>query len=299
MVAGPRLVVEPPPFTATPYGLLSVVELPTPPDSVHWQNGVTWRSICMDTTASFTTYDECISVTGTGAPPAPPTKVENVNTPWRGATPFTVDARFDCSPVGNPLSEAEAVAKRVLAQAEPWQVERAFWTGLAGGQTVAFPHLAASSQVLDQQSIVLQTAATEVTGAPLHVTEALGRLEGALADCLDGVGVIHVPQRALPRLDAWGLVHQRGALLMTLNGNKVAVGAGYPGSSPAGVAASGSTVWIYATGPVFAYRGDVRVLDGPGAIDRAENTVQMIAERTYVLGFDCCHFAVPVDISTT
>lgn len=298
-MAGPRLVIDPPPFTPTPYGLLSVVDTPTLADRVHWQNGVTWRSICMNTEASFTTYDECISVTGTGAPPAPPAKVKNVSTPWRGATPFTVDARFDCSPVGNPLSDAADVAERVLAQAEPWQVERAFWTGLSGAQTVVFPHLAANAQVLDAQSIVLQTAATEVTGAPLHVTEALGRLEAALADCLDGVGVIHVPQRALPRFAASNLVKTQGAMLTTPNGNKIAVGAGYPGSSPAGVAASGSTVWIYATGPVFMIRGSVMVLDGPGAVDRAENTVQMIAERTYVLGFDCCHFAVPVDTSIT
>lgn len=292
-------MVDEPPFTPIPYGLLSVVDTPTLPDNTHWRNGVTWRSICLDTSKTFTTYDECIAVTGTGPPPAPPSKADTVLNPWRGATSFTVFAEFDCSPVGNPLSEAEAIARRVLSQVEPWAVERAFWTGQAASQSVAYPHLAANSQVLDSQSFVLQTAATQVTGSALHVTDALGRLEGALADCLSGVGVIHIPQRALPRFDAWGLLHPRGAAMYTANGNKIAVGAGYPGTAPDGSAPAGGIMWIYATGPVFMYRGNVQVLSGTGSVDRAKNTVKMIVEREYVLGFDCCHFAVPVDISTT
>jgi hypothetical protein len=30
------------------------------------------------------------------------------------------------------------------------------------------------------------------------------------------------------------------------------------------------------------------------ALDRARNDVVLVAERTYVIGWDCCHFAVPV-----
>jgi hypothetical protein len=297
-MAGPRLLVEPPTFTSIPYGLLTVVEYPPTPDQ-HWENGVTYRSICLATSGQTTgtTYDECISVTGTGAPPAGPSKVDNVDSIFRGATPFTVITEFDCSPVG--LGDAEAVAQRALAQSEPWQVERAFWSGIVGGQTVVFPHLAANAQVLDAQSYVLQTAATTVTGGatPLHVVEALGLLEGALADCYDGVGVIHVPQRALPTFDAWSLLHADGDVMRTLNGNKVAIGAGYPGTSPAGAVPTAGSSWIYATGAVMAYRSAVRLLGPPGAIDRAKNTVKMIAERTYVLGWDCCHIAALAAIS--
>jgi hypothetical protein len=278
-----------------------VASFPTPPDNVHWQNGVTYRTLCPTLTATLSTYDECISVTGTtlvtgaGAPPAPAAKTDNVTPVYRGATPFTVYTEFDCSAVGNP--DFEKAGTDSLTRVEPWEVERAFWTGLSGGQTVVFPHLAANAQVVDAQNILLQTAATQVTGTALHVTQALGALEGQLADCYDGVGVIHIPQRALPRFDALGLIHKNGPVLTTLNGNQVAVGAGYPGSAPDGTAASGSTVWIYATGAVFGYRSPVRVLGMPGAMDRAKNTIKMIAERTYVLGWDCCHFAVPVDIS--
>lgn len=292
---GPRLVVDPPTFTPLSYGLLSVVEyLPTA--NTHWQNGVTYRPLCMLAGQGGTTYDECIAVTGTGAAPASPSLADNTDVVLRGATPFTTYVEFDCSPVGN--EDAQKIATDALARSEPWQVERAFWTGLAGGQTVAFPHLAANAQILDLQSVMLQSAAVTVTGAasPLHVVEALGLLEGALADCYDGVGVIHIPQRALPTFDAWTLVKATGSVMKTLNGNKVVVGAGYPGTSPAGAAATSGTSWVYATGNVFAYRGTPRFTSPTDGMDRSKNTIKMIGQRTYVLGWDCCHFAVQVNL---
>src|SRR5690606_33000359 len=116
----------------------------------------------------------CLTVTGTGAPPAPAAKTDNTDQTFRGATPFTVYAEFDCSPVG--LGDAQTVAAEALARVEAQQVEAAFRTGTAGGVTVTFPHLAADAEVLDTQDIVLQTAATPVvTGA--DVAHALGELE--------------------------------------------------------------------------------------------------------------------------
>jgi hypothetical protein len=43
---------------------------------------------------------------------------------------------------------------------------------------------------------------------------------------------------------------------------------------------------------VFGYRSDVRFTRARESIDRAENTYKMIAERTYVIGFECCLVAV-------
>lgn len=302
---GPRLLVDPPAFTPTPYGLTSVVDWrPVGADIAHWQNGVTYEPTCSPSISGFgaTTYDECIAVTGIGAPPAPAAKADNVDKIFRGATPFTCYVEFDCAAVGN--DDALARAQDALARSEGWQVERAFWTGKAGGgpvgtTAVVWPHLASNAQVLDANGYVLSDAATQVTGGatPLHVVEALGLLEGQFADCYAGAGVIHIPQRALPTLDAWGLVKTSGNVLKTLNGNRVAVGAGYPGTSPAGASPAAGSVWIYATGAPFGYRGAVRMLGTGGQMDRAKNTVKMIAERTYVLGYDCCLVAALVAIS--
>lgn len=302
-MAGPRLPVDPPPFTPSPYGLLSVVELVTPP-SVHWQNGVTWETRCVSVGMGSATYDECIAVTGVGSVPEPSVKADNIDTANRGATPFTPYVRFDCSSVGN--DDAARVAANALAQSEPWQVERVFWTGLVDGKTLAFPHLAANATVLDPQGITLQSAASVVVTGSFDAAAGLGLLEAALADCYDGVGVIHVPVKALPTLAAWGLVRrdggrdgingQLGRQLRTANGNLVSVGAGYPGTSPAGVAAGVEQSWIYATGAVFAYRGPVQYSRERESINRENNTLSMIAERTYVLGWDCCHAAILVDL---
>lgn len=306
-MAGPRQIVDPPTFTPSQYGLFSVVQRPDARDT-HWQNGVTWSSYCPVGMGS-TTYDECIATTGApeGAVSEPATKSTNVDHENRGATPFTPYVRFDCSPVGN--AEAQRIATDALAQTEEWQVERALWTGQVQGRTLVFPHLAATATVLDNAGTLLQPVTTiVVTGSPVDVATGLGLLEQGLADCYGGTGIIHVPTRALATLDAFTLLRpvggrdtasgQFGRQLQTLAGNLVAVGAGYPGTSPAGVAASAGATWLYATGPIFMYRSDVHVNPFTSTLDRSSNTVQMIAERTYVLGWDCCVLAVQVELGT-
>lgn len=295
-MAGPRLIVNPPAFTPSPYGLLSVAQVVTGDGTPHWQNGVTWQSRCLVPMGRLT-YDECIAVTGSGGPPPEPSvKTEMMDLTLRGATPFTAYAKFDCALVG--MDEALKIATDALAQSEPWQVERAFWSGVADGRAVVFPRLAANAVVSDAQGIQLQSAASIVaTGAAVDIVTGLGLLEAALADCYNGVGVIHVPVKALPSLQAHGLVTAQGGKLRTLNGNLVAVGAGYPSTSPSGVTSPAGEAWLYATGAVFMYRGDVQVpTDRVSSVNRATNTREMIAERTYVLGFDCCHHAILVDL---
>lgn len=305
-MAGPRQVVDAPTFTPPQYGLFSVVQTPSTPD-VHWQNGITWSSYCPVNMGSAT-YDECIAVTGAGAVPEPSVKSDNVEHEVRGATPFTPYVRFDCATVGN--EQAVEVATDALSRTEGWQVEHAFWTGLVDGKTLAFPHLAANAEVLDSNGVVLQTAASPVvTGTTaMDVTTALGLIEQALADCYGGQGVIHVPPKLLPSLDAHQLLRVVNARnvgsgrfdrqLQTLNGNLVAVGAGYPGTSPSGAAPASGTSWIYATGAVSMRRGDVKITPRNSAINRDNNTIEMIAERTYVLAWDCCHIAANVALST-
>lgn len=295
---GLRQIVDPPAFTPTPYGLLSVVQYP-PAGDTHWQNGITYQSMCGPTVTGMgaTTFEECIAVTGTGSPPPAASLTDNVDNPIRAATPFSCYAEFDCSPVG---SEAAETARRALQQVETWQLERGFWTGLAQGQAVVWPHLAAAAQVLSADGALLQSPA--VTGfAPAGAQDpvhALGLIEGALADCYNGVGTIHIPELAIPTFDAWGLVKKQGATLVTTNGNLVAAGAGYPGTSPLGAARPSGQTWIYATGAVMAYRSDVRVRDSRETFDKAKNTYRAIAYRTYVLGWDCCHFAVLSKLGT-
>ncbi|MCW6003868.1 hypothetical protein K1W54_04625 [Micromonospora sp. CPCC 205371] len=289
----PRFHVDPPSHVASPFGLLSVVDARYDEPSPHWRQGVEWDALCGTIS---TTYDPCFSVTGTGdPPPPPPPKTSELTFEDRGATPFTVVADFECSPAAW-AGEAARLGEEALTRLESYQVERAFWTGVAAGQEVVFPHLAADAEVTDggAHPVLLQTAATPVTGSVMNVVEGLGLLEQALADCYNGVGVIHVPASLGPLLAAERLVERDGRRLRTIKGNLVALGAGYPGTGPDGSPPAAGGVWMYATGPVLAYRSRVEVPPQPSTINRSNNTVQAIAERTYVLGWDCCHLAVQV-----
>ena len=289
---GPRQLVAPPTFVDRNFGLLSVVQARYDEPDMHWQNGVTFQTLCG---MAGNTYDPfCIE-------PDPATKAANMSTPVRGAQPFTPFAEVDCSPVGITPGESEARAADALTRTESWQVERVFWTGTAGGDTNAvYPHLAANTAVLDNgvvPTITLQCAATTISGSVvMDVVEGFGRLEAALGDCSNGQGVLHVPLILGEQLFRAGIVKADGAMLKTQAGNLVALGAGYPGTGPDGTMIS-NAVWVYITGPVFAYRSALMNFRFRDSFDRANNTAKMIAERTYVLGFDCCClYATPISV---
>lgn len=285
-MAARQLVELPAAFTPLPYGLWDSIQHPAP-GGAHWQQGITWIERCP---TGDTTYDECLAVTGTGAPPEPPAKTANVDQTFRGALPFTVYAEFQCSPVGIP--EAESIASDALTRVEQQQVEAAFWTGAAGGQPVVFPHLAADTEVLDGDIMLQPVASAVVTGA--DVVHALGVLEQELADCYAGQGLIHVPRVALPTLAAWNLVREVDGRLLTTAGNVVVVGDGYTGTGPDGTTPAAGTTWIYATGAGWGYRSDVYVSRLRDSLDRSSNTISMLAERTYTVGFECCLLAAHI-----
>lgn len=300
-MAGVRQIIDGPNFTALPNYLWDAAQHPAP-GSPHWQQGVTWIERCGGVT---TVMDECIAVTGTGSGVAAQGSMSSTSSQLnRGATPFTVYAEFDCAPVGQGLTEAEFGDKAAdaLARQEAFQVSKAFWTGVAGSsggtaQTTVYPHLAANATLDDPQGIRLQTAASPLVTGGDDAAVALGQLEYSLAQCYGGQGVIHVPLFALPTFAARGLVRVGDdGRLYTTAGNLVVPGSGYSGSSNAGAAPAAGTAWIYATGAMFAFRSDVFTRPFPSTFDRTENTVRFMASRTYLFGWECCHYAALVTL---
>lgn len=302
MPGKPRAYVNPPSFTPLPFGLLTTLagDVRRPTDD-HWQFGVNYEPMCAE---SATTYGDCFAVSGTGLAPVglPPSKTETASLGLRGATAFTVFAEVDCSAVGFWDRAVELVGN-TLTQSEQWQVERALWTGVAGGQAVVFPHLAATTTVVDSLGVTLQTATTIVSGGlttALDVVEALGILESELADCYDGVGVIHVPRVLMPAFAEAQLLVRVGDHYTTPAGNIIVFGAGYQGTAPDGTNTPG-TAWMYATGALFIYQSAPQVIPvqpttggGTNSFNRSTNTLHAILERTYVIGWECCHLAVNV-----
>lgn len=286
-MATKRLLVDPPSmFTASPFGLLSVVSWPAE-QGPHWQNGIEYRIACLN--EGDTTYDVCTAVSGTAAPPSKTATTSGFDV--RGATPFTVRTEFDCAPIG--LGDAQAIAEQKLAQTESYQVEYTFHTGtVASTADVAYPHLAADTEVTDPEDADVLLQSMPTTGTAADVACALGFIEENLGDCYNGQGVIHVPARAFPTLVAWDLVEPDGDRLRTRRGHLVAVGNGYPATGPAGDAVTQCQAWFYGTGPVWGYRSAVSIRTLRDSMDRSKNSIKMHAERTYLLTWGCCHAAV-------
>lgn len=299
MAVNSRVNVSPPRKEGLEYGLLSVVE-DRSGDSNKWQNGVTWQNVCPD---SNSTYEACVqanalgvAVTGIGTPP---TKTATaVRSTW-GATPFTLKAQINCSPPGFWENADEFVAK-AFDEAEEVGVAEVFMTGTVGGTTnLQFPHLAASGSLVENfpggATLQLSTASLAPSGnGSLDVVEALGKLEQALGACVHGKGIIHVSAELIPHLKSNHLIELGEDGYYTCNGNRVAGSPGYNGASPTGVVQVGVS-WMYATGPVFLYKGRPRFIGTETeSLDRSVDTLRRLYERTYVIGYDCCLFAVPV-----
>lgn len=281
------------PFTAPQFDLLSTATQLDLADG-HWRMGITWEPLCPESSG---TYDPCTAVVDQGGDavtaPAPLEKVATTEWQTRAATAFTAYSRIDCSPVGqwDQLSESN---QQALIRSEARFVETAFWSGAAGGQTVVFPHLAADS-VVEDGGDVLQPAATVVTDTPQSIAVGLGMLEDAMRDCYPGVATIHMPIRlAALAAEAYLLTSRSGRMFTTSLGSKVVVG-DYPGTAPDGTTTEGVT-WMYATGEVFyAREPNPTRFTMAESLDRSVNTVEVIAERTYVVGWDCCLLAIPID----
>lgn len=285
-----RMLVDPPSRQPMPYGIFTVVN-DRPVDDPHILMGVEYRPLCG---GSGTTFDYC--VTGGPGPGFYPTGARTM----RAATPFTVFSEVQCSTI-DAWDIANTDAEELLKSTEQYQVERALWTGQVGGlDNQMYPHLAANSAVTQSLvtnglQVTLQTQAVIVSGGPLSAATAIGLLEGALGACYDGQGVLHVPESVIPALANLNMIFRNGKNLMTHNGNLVVAGAGYTGSSPLGVAPTPGSTWMYATGQFFMYRGPIKTFARETELNRTNNTLTAVAQRTYVMGWDCCHFAVQIN----
>ena len=293
-MAIPRKYVDPPTKELLPYRLVNAVDWRTDGDS-HWKNGIQWQSLCG---MASTTLEPCV----TGG--ALPLKIDTGGTEARGASAFTVYAEVDCSAPGGGWERGIEDATRLLEMTESYAVEQAFWTGRAANiNNAVYPHLAANTVQTNNAAgdgfytLTLQTAATVVTGGTgVAAVIGFGALEAAIAACNNGVSVIHVPMIAIPSLLSKMLLVKQGNQLRTITGNVVVPGAGYANTGPDGSPAAVGQAWLYGTGAMFGYRGDVRTFSRETSLDRNVNTLKAIAERTYVLGFECCHYAVLINL---
>jgi len=153
--------------------------------------------------------------------------------------------------------------------------------------------------------------ATLVNGTTaLSARRALAMLEQRIGEVSDGgeQGVIHMTRdvAALLSSNSQMLFHNKEVdHLQTLGGTPVVVGSGYSGTGPAG--ATGETAtdinkWMYATGTVRTYVGDIDVVNDNLAqaydVSGNKNDMRLKAIRPVAAYFDTSiHLAVRIDLT--
>lgn len=279
------LLVPGPKNSPNRYGLLTVTEPITPEDD-HWEGGITWDDDLCSVVHSST--DTC-PIPVTGFTP----KITDRDFQSCCADPFLVYATYDCPPVGNTAEEAFLIAKKRLSAREDREVERVFWSGIAEDGSSVNPSLAFGNSECGSTPIDLTASA-----GPVGVVGSMAVLESALGDCAPGTGVIHANFGLASYLAANFLINQQGDQWYTVTGQRLAIGAGYPGTGPENIPASPGTTWIFATGPVIVYRSEVFLTPEryKEAFNAKLNSVQVYAERVYAVGWTCCLFAIQVSL---
>jgi hypothetical protein len=295
-IDGVRKYIEAPVATPLPYGLISVVDV-IPDSDPHWRLGTKYQPDACE--RALSTRQNCPLDALQDTPTKSPS-VSGIET--IGNDTFTLYTRIDCSPVG-AWDEYQRRTEEALDFGAGRTIERVFESGVidAPGVDTYYPHLASNTDVFDteyQTDVLIQTAATVAATGTFSVVEAIGLLEGAMGECYGGTPVIHTPRVALAQLDRYGLVYRRDDMLVTLGGSRVVSAPGYRGLAPDGTDPAYPIVWFYATGAIHMRVSETKFTSSrEEGLRRDINSMVLIAERTYSLGWDCCHFAVQVDLS--
>jgi hypothetical protein len=276
LVPGPRVIPR-------RFGLFSVTGVSNPADP-HWQAGAEFEdALCVG-------VDTTLPVCGVVSPPY--NKTPEGGPEFRMTDPFTVYGSYECSTGGRSAQDAFDIARRRLDAWQEYGVESVLWTGTTAAGDV-HPSLSDGDG-----AAFVATDVTPAAGAADAVS-AMALLEGALADCTPGAGVIHVPYEAIPALKASALIIREGDSITTTTGQLVVAGAGYPVTGPAADVPAAGEVWIFGTGPVLVLGSDVFLTPDTlaAAVDRSINDVTVYAERTFAVGISCCLIAVLMNIS--
>ena len=148
------------------------------------------------------------------------------------------------------------------------------------------------------------------SGTALSPVLALAQLEFAMGAASNAGenGVIHMTRDIFSRISSSGDVFMFNEDLdrvETTNGTPVVVGSGYSGNGPTGVTgatASATNKWIYGTGTLKVYLGDVDVVNDNLAqaydVSGNANDMRIKAIRPAAVYFDTSiHLAVRVDLT--
>lgn len=255
-----RTVIDAPPLVPYRFGLFSQIDFDSNGRELF---GLTWES--RGCVGLETTSDPCID-------PEVAPKTPGTACVIGEADGFTVYYYDTASVAGDEVDYHVERARERFLGAEQHAVEAQFHAALNAWI------VAQSYSPVDAMPIVAQTGA-------LGPQALLAVVEQQVADNVRSQGVIHM-DRLTASLLTEELV-QTGGGLFTRLGTPVVAGGGY--------GLVDGEFGIIGTGPLVGVRGPVEVST---AVDRSINSVSIVVERTYSIGWDCSLVAAILDIQT-
>ena len=205
--------------------------------------------------------------------------------------PFIVFATMQCGTVGYTFEEERGLVLERLKGVEQSVVEEVFSTSTFGQG----PGLVAADGI------------TTVTGAGDSVVNVLSELERARYCGFTGntaqygpTGILHVAIPVFNELKSQHVLEFDGTRWRTPMGTVVSAGC-YANNDPAGAAPADGVFWMYLTGQTTIWRtpdSEVQIAPVEGSLDRATNQYLMLAEREYVVTYECGGFAKAVTLWT-
>lgn len=218
------------------------------------------------------------------------------------AWPFIAYATLDVAAAGFDRAEVERRVRQRLTNYEQNEAEQALFGGTATlftGITNFAGTVAPAAGIAGVAGGIFQQLANagasagyrgELTGgAGTGVVEAVSLLEQSLATNYYGQGYIH----ARPRMAAYLAYRNQFKFVpvppveQTWNENVLVLGNGYLGTGPAGEVPDATTEYIWATGRICIWRGDIWVdMDSDHLVDRSTNQRKVYAFRPYAIGVE-------------
>lgn len=283
-------VVEAPEIAPSAFGLLAVVPPENSADEDVWIRGFSqeWET----EVSNFVNWDDTDTTSDSVGSRATPVRHVRIK-------PFFVEATEDISTFGFLGLDRIARIKRQIEAGTQKAIEQELWDGaIRKGET--------------HDNVSLSDASATILGGGTAYSpkRALAILEHGIAEAsqFGEQGIIHMTRdvAALLSSNSNMLFHDKGKdHLQTFGGTPVVVGNGYSGTGPdeaTGATASISNKWIYATGTVRTYVGDVDVVNDNLAqaydVSGNANDMRLKAIRPVAVYFDTSiHLAVRVDLT--
>lgn len=283
-------VVEAPAIVPSAFGLLAVVKPENSADEDRWIRGFSqeWETEVTNL-VNWDDTDTTVDIVGTRNNPVRHVRIK----------PFFIEATEDISTLGFLGLDRIARLTRQIEGGSQKAIEQELWDGAIR-----------KGELHDNVALSSDTVTILGAGAALPPKRAIALLEHGIAQAsqFGEQGFIHMTRDVAAILSSNSnmLFHDEGkGHLQTMGGTPVIVGNGYSGNGPDGdnhATASDTNKWIYATGTVKVYLGNVDVVNDNLSqaydVSGNQNDMRLKAIRPAAVYFDTSiHLAVRVDLT--